>query len=310
MQTTSPIQIAILEREELAERQGALRALEQSITYALDAQGQRRFCIDHGPDYGEFFARRGHARFMVVSQEQQVVGTLAGCWHQASLGRRPVRALYLGDLKLAASHRGRGVARQMALYALGALYRERRLRGFELVYGAAMRGLQGDVTRSMKGLHPGRLLEPLAKLQLYFTSPDALLAMDLTMCPPSPQGQGLELSQEDDALWRVNSPCKTLTLLPEREPWALIHLTQRPSRWPEGSLGESLKRAALGIAQAGLAGQLCFALDERLSAHQRWLRGQGLSPGAQCTIYGVWARREPPDGPRAHAWAHLAPCDI
>ena len=59
---------------------------------------------------------------------------------------------------------------------------------------------------------------------------------------------------------------------------------------------------ALGDSQA----KTCFAIDERLDARVRWLRGQGIEPGARCTVYAM--RVPPAHGPVD--WVHLATSEI
>lgn len=302
----SRLTLQILEPNELDPWREALHALEASISYPLDDQGHQRFTIDHGADYEGFFSRRGDARFLIASDDEAgLLGTMAGCWHKAQLGDRALKALYLGDLKLSPSARGQRLVHKMAAYALYSLFTQRRLRGWSMVYGAAMQGTRGDVTRSMKGAHAGRLLEPMARLALYFTTPQALADLDPQGCPEV-CGRGLNLSPTQ-APWRSNMPEKTLRLLPEHKPWPLIHLTQGPGSSAQ-PFGEYLRLCGQQLMHAAPDHQVCFALDERHVEHQRWLSQRHLEPGGACMIYGLkidalLPRIKP-------AWLHLAPCDI
>lgn len=300
------LKIEILEAWELWPWRDALRALEGAITYPLDDQGLQRFTIDHGQDYEAFFSRRGPARFMIASDERgELLGTMAGCWHKARLHHELFTALYMGDLKLSPAARGQRVVHKMAAHALYALFTQRRLRGWSIVYGAAMQGARGDVTRSMTGAHAGRLLEPMARLALYFTSSQALQALDLRGCPVV-QRAGLNLSPTQ-VPWRSNMPEKTLRLLPEHKPWPLIHLTQGPGTSLE-PYGHYLRQCGQQLAVYAPDHQVCFALDERLIEHKRWLSQRGLEPGGACMIYGLKIDALLPR--ITPAWLHLAPCDI
>lgn len=301
------MKVQILEYEELGPWVAQLRALEAQISYPLDAGGQERFTIDHGADYGAFFHRRGQGRFMIASADDVLVGTLAGCWHQARLGGASVSSLYLGDLKLRPSARGQRVVHQMLGYGLGALFGQRRLRGFELVYGAAMQGQGGDVTRSMRGAHLGRLLTPLATLSLCFAQPEALAMLQGE--PERLVGEGLNLSPSARD-WTDNAPDKTLRLCSSGQPWRLIHLNQGPGTTrAEEPWADYLRRC--GRALSGRGAQLCFALDARQRGALRWLARQGILPGAQCRIYGLWLPYTlRPQRPLDPSWVFMAPCDI
>lgn len=302
----SRLTLQILEADELDPWREALQALEASISYPLDDRGRQRFTIDHGANYEGFFSRRGHARFLIASDgEAGLLGTMAGCWHKAQLGAGALTALYLGDLKLSPAARGQRLVHKMAAHALYALYTQRRLRGWSMVYGAAMQGTKGDVTRSMSGAHAGRLLEPVARLALYFATPQALARLDPQGCPEV-RSPGLNLSPTQ-ALWRSNMPEKTLRLLPEHKPWPLIHLTQGPGTSLE-PFGHYLRQCGQQLMQAAPDHQICFALDARHLEHQRWLGQHHLEPGGACMIYGLKVNFLLPR--ITPAWLHLAPCDI
>ncbi len=138
-----------------------LRALEASIRYPL-GDGADHFCIDHGPTYADFFRQLGDAHFLVALDGDRVAGSLCGVAREARLGGRRVPTMYLCDFKLAATHRGRGFGRHLGARALAALVEEPRVRRWQVAYFAAMRGERGDVARSLRGLHAGRLLRPEA----------------------------------------------------------------------------------------------------------------------------------------------------
>ena len=83
----------------------ALERFEREFTYPL-GEG-RRFRIAHGGDGWRFFAALGEAVYIVAERDGEVVGVLGAALRQV---RRPdgsdTTALYIGDLKIAASARG------------------------------------------------------------------------------------------------------------------------------------------------------------------------------------------------------------
>lgn len=303
--------IEILEPEQARDHAGALRALEAGIDYPI-ADGADQFTIDHGPDYTPFFEELGQARFMIVRDEAgRLVGTLAGVWRQAHEAAQPRRTLYLGDLKLAPGARGRGVVPRMLWAGMRQVLAQPRLRGWGLVYGAAMRGARGDVTDSAGPASPVRWVESLGELDLYFLDAGALGRLDGSGAPANPSDPGLDLSPEasapDAPLLTSTRGRKDYQLASTGQPWRLWHLPRGPRGWG-ADLGEYLERAGAEVRARGVQGQVCLALDARLTDHAAWLRARGQRPGARCTIHG-W-RVEALAPPRPTGWTHLAPSQI
>jgi GNAT superfamily N-acetyltransferase len=288
-----------------------LVALEASIEYPI-ADGADRFTIDHGEAYHPFFSALGDARFLLALDGDRVVGAMVGVFREANDCGRPRSAAYLCDFKVAASHRGTGVARRMATYALAKAATDPSLWRWRIAYAAAMRGERGDVTRSMKGAHAGKLLRPAATLAVYFASARALASLDATTCPKTPAGEGLDLSPAVRATCEgpgVTSTAgrKDLRLVSTGRPWPLAHLPIGPRAWGD-SLAAYLRACGEWIcARSGDDATVCFALDEALTEHVRWLAARGVSPGAACTVYTLRlaapSRERPP-------WVHLATSEI
>jgi hypothetical protein len=296
------VRVVLVDAAGLAPYAAGLRALERDITYPLD-DGRDRFWIDHGPDYHPFFSHMGEAHFLVALEHDLVVGTVAGVLRTIEHRGATYEVGYACDLKLAASHRGRGVARSMLLHGLGQIVKTPRFRRWRYAFGAAMRGERGDVMRSARGLHPAKLFRPDARLRLYFVDHAALGALDPAGCPPNPTAEGLVLSPRTPGLGIVSTAGrKDLRRVSTGQPWPLVHLTHGPHTWPT-SLGHYLRAGAEALAPDDVA---CFGLDERLDAHVAWLAARGLRSDTVCTIYG-WRL---PGGPRASPWVHLATSEI
>jgi hypothetical protein len=294
------VKLLHLQARQLAPYAEGLRALESSIRYPV-GDGEDHFTIDHGPDYHPFFSEMGEAHFMVGVDGDEVFASLAGVFRTACLGERHIQTAYLGDFKLAPSHRGRGLGRRMGTKCLRLLWDQPELRRWRIAYGAAMRGDRGDVTRTLRGLHPGRLMRPLAEQAMYFEAPSRLRS--LGDGPPTPPG-GLDLggTQAPGPLFVSTEGRKNLRLESTGQHWPLMHLPRAPQHWT--SLGSMLAEAAHTLPGDSVA---CFAVDRRLDGHIRWLHSVGIEAGATCTLYAL---TRPGTLPRGLPWVHLATSEI
>ena len=255
----------------------------------------------------------GQAHFAVALEGEEVVGNGVGIIRYALAGERRVVTGYGCDFKLCARLRGSGLSRRLVTFALKEMLRpsQPQFRSWRFAYGAAMRGEKGDVLRSGRGLHPLRLLSPYARLHLYFVPPSVLAELRVEGCPDSPSASvGLDLSPDAEtsggAIGIVSTAGKKdLRLVSTGEPWPLQHLVLGPRSWTP-TLGAYLQRAGAALVQAGAQGPACFALDERLGDHVRWLQSRGIESGATCNIiaWRLWPRL-----PRFE-WVHLATSEI
>lgn len=309
----SRLKLHILEPHALKPFVPSLRALERSILYPI-GDGADTFAIDHGPEYHRFFSDMGYrSRFMVVEEDGKAVGSLAGAWRHVTIGDSQIPSVYLGDMKLAAHVRGAGVAAKMLWKAMASVFKREDLRGWSLVWGAAMRGEEGDVTRSMRGAHPGRIATTLGITRLFFVPAAELAAMSLGEEPLVPTGLGLDLSP---SFRDPKHPCivttrgtKDFRLTSSGEPWPLVHVACGPRQWEDG-LGKSLvagARAALALDADAIC---CFALDVRLHHQISWLARRGFEAGATCTVYGLPIDARLPVPIDRTRWIHLATCHI
>lgn len=284
----------------LARYAPSLRALEREVTYPLD-DGRDRFFIDHGERYHPFFSGLGDARFLLAAEGDRVLGSVAGVFRESREGGRAVPSVYLCDLKVHPSQRGTGLARTMAARALRLAVTDPSLWRWRLAYGAAMRDARGDVTRSMRGAHAGRLLAPEATLAVYFVGARSLATLDPTGCPAPPTTPGLELSPRDLPAVTTTAGRKDLRRISNGEPWPLAHLTRGPAAWGT-SLGAYLRACGETLAPEETA---CFTLDQRLEDHVAWLRARGVCSDTVCTVYTLRLGLRASTG-----WAHLSPSEI
>jgi len=302
--------------DELGPYVAGLRALEADIEYPI-ADGADRFRIDHGERYHPFFSEMGEAHFIVALDGERVVGTVAGVLRPACIRGRITRALYAADMKVAASHRGGGVSRKMLMFATRKMIGERGGLSWRYAYVAAMRGERGDVTRTVRGVHPGKLARAAARLALFFPSPEQLAALDIAGAPPPLHlADGIDLSigvendrtapPRDEPLVTSTAGKKDLRLRSTGgAPWPLVHLPIAPAR-ATPSWAAYLRDGGRAMIARGMAGPACFAVDERLVEHVGWLGRNGIGAGAVCTVYALSLT------PRARgaAWIHLATSEI
>ena len=294
------LELVLCDAAGLARYAPSLRALEREVTYPLD-DGRDRFFIDHGERYHPFFSGLGDARFLLAAEGDRVLGSVAGVFRESREGGRAVPSVYLCDLKVHPSQRGTGLARTMAARALRLAVTDPSLWRWRLAYGAAMRDARGDVTRSMRGAHAGRLLAPEATLAVYFVGARSLATLDPTGCPPPPTTPGLELSPRALPAVTTTAGRKDLRRISNGAPWPLAHLTHGPATWGT-SLGAYLRACGDSLAPEATA---CFTLDQRLDDHVAWLRARGVCSDTVCTVYTLRLGRRASTG-----WAHLSPSEI
>jgi GNAT superfamily N-acetyltransferase len=259
-----------------------LRALEHDIEYPI-ADGADSFRIDHGPLYHPFFSGMGEAQIVVGLDGDRVVATMAGVLREGLLCGRTTPVMYGADMKVAKSHRGRGIPRKMLMFALGKLLREPRGTSWRYAYVAAMRGAKGDVMRTVRGVHPAQLAHPAAELMIYFVAPEKLAALDPSGAPTPPRVDELiDLSPWPASPTISTAGRKDLRLRSTGgAPWPLVHLPFAPSR---PSWARTLRECGTALSSEQIA---CFGLDVRLRDHTEFLARNGITPGAVCTVYAL-----------------------
>lgn len=93
-----------------------LSVLERTSVYPLGADA---FRIDHGPDYFAFFRRLGRPAFYIAHAGGEVAAV--ACVVHRSIprsGRKPLRAIYACDLKVAPAWRGQHIPVRMAWHGI------------------------------------------------------------------------------------------------------------------------------------------------------------------------------------------------
>jgi hypothetical protein len=312
------IRFVLVPPSELGPYVEGLRAIERATRYPIGDSDH--FTIDHGAEYHPFFSTLGHdPRFLVGLDGDKVIGGVVGMYRDVCIRGRVVRGVYGADWKLAPEYRGRGVASKMLSWGASRIFTDSTLLGWRYAWVAAMKGAHGDVMRTVKGMHIGKLAHPAGTLAVYFVDPARLAALHTDDAPlPPAQDDGIDLSHQ--VAGSVEPPGlvstagrKDLRLESTGAPWPLVHLPYGPGHWRPSwgaylaACGARLAATPAGQGSTEPAGTVaCFSIDERLTSHISWLAAKGVEPSASCTVYAfdltMRARRA--------KWLHLATSEI
>jgi hypothetical protein len=304
------IHFAFVPPSELGPYVEGLRAIERETSYPIGDSDH--FTIDHGPEYHRFFSTLGQdARFLVALDGDEVIGGVVGMYRDILLRGRPVRGVYGADWKLAKAYRGKGVARQMLTWGASRIFTDGSLRDWRYAWVAAMKGAHGDVMRTVKGMHIGKLSSAAGTLAVYFAHPAKLAALSTgdAPAPPDPD-RGVNLSHVvagpvDPPGLVSTAGRKDLRLASTGQPWPLVHLPLGPAHW-KPTWGAYLASCGQALVATRPSAVACFSIDERLSSHISWLASKGVEPSASCTVYAFDSTMR---AWRA-SWLHLATSEI
>ena len=163
----------IVDKKGLSPYVAGLRKLERDISYPI-ADGADSFVIDHGIDYHPFFSEMGNkARFLVVLDGMEVVGSAVGVWKPSQILGKSYVGLYFADLKLLPQYRGRNISSKIFWYGIARWPFVKDYQGWSFAFFAAMHGKKGDVKRSFSRFHLGQMTHPVASLKVFFVPPSS-----------------------------------------------------------------------------------------------------------------------------------------
>jgi hypothetical protein len=303
------LRFKLLRMHEIAPYVGELRELERDIEYPI-ADGADAFRIDHGGDYHRFFSSMGDSRYLLTWDGDRLISVMSGAKRDAVVRGKTIPSAYLADFKIARAYRGAGISRKIVQWGFLRMLRDPEYLKWRLIYIAAMRGAHGDVTRTVRGLHPGKLIRPAARLLVYFVEPAKLAALRAESSPAPPSARdGIDLSAVPRFLEapgvESTKGCKDLILRSTSAPWPLVHLPLGPAAWSP-TFGAYVRACGEALVLRGAPGPACFAIDSRLDDHRAWLSRSAIEPGAVCTVYSLSLT------PRTIGarWLHLATSEI
>ena len=272
---------------ELEKYQKGLAELEEEFVYPL--HGNQTFRISHGPRYSEFFERMGESFFVLAEEAGAIVGVLAVVFKVIQVNNQAVKAAYLSDLKIREDYRGGALSSKMYLWAALRGLRMRDCWNTPFYYFIGMKGEQGDVARSAKGLSLLKIFIPLGQLSIYFADPERVKGLGKADLQEEIQDRAmldLSPSRADDS--ESGSPIvsllgvKDLIFTDKYSPAKVAHLKNAGLTGP--AYVDFLREA--GEAAAGAYDYLCFCLDARRRALTEYLRSKDIAPVGSAGAYG------------------------
>ena len=257
-----------------------LRALEEQIEYPLD-DGSGGFTIDHGDAYYSFFLQQGiKVRFLIITNNNTVVGSITGVWKNITFGERDYMGLYAADLKLNPDFRKKGIHRKALWHLFIRWPLVKDFQGWDFIYYCAMqRGGQG-VNTAFKGLHLGKVANAVAEMNIYIVDPEKFSKLNFDNFPNQVFKQiNLSPHRHEELLW--NDGVKNIISTKDDSILPLGHLhTNLLTRMGEKSLKKALEKIV--NRTNGLA---CFAIDRRDEKRILWLQDHGIQTNTRCKIF-------------------------
>ena len=168
-----PIKFKIIESSSINEYQTEFINIEKNITYPLD-EGIDSFTINHGEKYNKFFSDMGKSRFILALDSEKLCGSIAGVWKKIKINEKNVCGLYVGDLKTIPKYRGLKIPLKMIFHAFLKYILNRKYRGWSFLYYIGMNGESGNITKTFKGLHLGKLSKSTSNQRIYIISSNSL----------------------------------------------------------------------------------------------------------------------------------------
>ena len=258
-----------------------LHEIESSIHYPIEG-GQDYFIIDHGPQYHPFFSEMGRNYFLLVFDQNMVVGTIAGIFKKVSNSKEMDKndtGLYLAGLKLRKKYRGRGIPARMVWHAFARWPFVKEYQGWDFVYYVAMQGEQGDVNRSFSGLHLGQLVHPTAKIKLYFFPPKKLLQIPSnSIFPDKENGFFLSSPKYHPPNWNKNK--KEFVLQSTQKNWPRVHLP-----YLGGFSGKKCHQLNHEICQVNPDALCCYGIDSRNKESIAFLEQFCIQTNTEAIVY-------------------------
>ena len=248
----------IVSEEQLGPFIHDLRSIEKNIEYPLE-DGTEGFYIDHGNDYSPFFTQQGYkTRFLIVTNKEEVVGSIAGVWKRVSLKKKTYNALYASDLKIIPRYRNKGVVKNFLWYLFIRWPFIKEFQGWDFIYFCAMQKKNKGVESSFKGVHLGKLTRPNCILNIYILEPQKLNNIDLDELQYYPENEiNLSSNLKNDVLW--NEGKKNIVSVQDGSIMNLGHLNPEVFHLKNKSrLKKSIKEV---LDKRG--GKICFAVDCR-----------------------------------------------
>jgi len=259
---------------------GDLRDIEKNIEYPLD-DGTEGFYIDHGEKYTPFFTQQGHKiRFLIITDADIVVGSIAAVWKKISKNKKTYNLLYASDLKIRPEYRSKGVVKSFLWYLFIRWPLKQDFQGWDYSYFCAMQKKNKGVDSTFKGMHLGKLAKHIGLMKIYILDPKKLINTNIKKIAYEPKNEiNLSPNLSSDILW--NDRKKEIVSIKDNALLKLGHLNPKLFHLNNSDkLSEAIKKVS-----KRKNGQLCFAIDSRNKAPIKWLGDQGIDTGTKCKIF-------------------------
>ena len=273
------ISFKIIESSNIHEYQNQFSKLEESIAYPLDG-GADSFTINHGEKYNQFFSDMGKARFILAFDSGQLCGSIAGVWKNININNKNFSGLYVGDLKTNPNYRGSKIPSKMIRHALLKYISKKKYRDWDFLYYVGMNGAKGNVTKTFKGFHLGKLSKPVCNQRIYIINSsqfDRLSNYNFK----NKNYMTVDLSPNNLNKIITNKGKKDLTLQSSGEMMKLAHIHFQIDRYLNQNLNQILKKITHEFSNY----KLCFAIDERNSEFINYLKKNNIESNTTCSIY-------------------------
>jgi hypothetical protein len=286
--TQSHLRIDLMDVDEVNQLRDELNAFESQFHYPLEPGVQ--FQIDHGTRYSAFFEQMGDPLFLVVRENQDVIGMIVVVRKDVRIGEDTFSALYLADLKVHPSHQGHRLVPTMYRYLRDELAPSFPQLHQDIAYFVAMQGDRGDVMDLTLSGSPLRHFREIGSLMIYFVSPEKLAHLPerpgssetdrtgetLFLTPPDKE------NRQDPQLVDL-SGTKDLILDTTGRPLDVVHL---PVSDAGGDELWSVLRQCGHQAEPSYS-YCCFSLDRQRSAMIEQLAEQGIQSGSRAKVYAL-----------------------
>ena len=165
--------LCFLKADQMTQWQGALKSFDQQFSYPLDAE--HAFHVSHGINYNGYFDRIGEARHALMhTATGDVVAIMSFIRKLIELDGKQYYAMYVSDLKIDQSYRGKRIMEKFYHYLLTNPRSLWFYAGCPLLYFVGMEGAKGTIMRSFKGFWARKFIKPLGYLKSYLISPQDL----------------------------------------------------------------------------------------------------------------------------------------
>ena len=269
----------IIESTDISEFQNEFTEIEKNITYPLN-NGKDSFIISHGNHYEQFFNDMGKTRFMIVHDSKKLCGAIAGVWKNIKVKNKEVCALYIADLKIIPEYRGGKVALKMLFSALFKYIFYVKYKGWDFLYYVGMNGENGNVTKTFKGFHLGKLSKPTCTQNIYIIDSDSLNDLSSYNHKES-EDSTIELSPDNLNKIITNKGKKDIILSSSNERMKLAHIHFQI----DSNINNTLNEISRRITNEYSDYSLCFAVDQRNKKFINFLDQNNISRNTTCTIY-------------------------